>query len=87
MSRNLRIGAALMAAGGVAALAIGVAAGSGIAPARTPGGSQASLATQLAQARLATAKYATNLGRAKADGYGIITRMIPNMGFKASNHW
>ena len=39
------------------------------------------LATQLARARLATAKYATNLGAAKADGYQIITRMIPDMGY------
>jgi hypothetical protein len=45
----------------------------------------AKLASQLAQARLATAKYATNLGRAKADGYGIITRMIPSMGWHFMN--
>jgi hypothetical protein len=32
-------------------------------------------------ARLATAKYVTNLARAKANGYRIITRMIPNMGY------
>ena len=38
------------------------------------------LIDQLAQARLATAKYATNLKAAKADGYMIITRMIPDMG-------
>lgn len=43
------------------------------------------LAGKLAQARLATAKYATNLGRAKADGYGIITRMIPSMGWHFMN--
>ncbi len=47
--------------------------------------STSSLATQLALARLATAKYATNLGRAKADGYGIITRMIPSMGWHFMN--
>jgi len=45
----------------------------------------ASLAGRLALARLATAKYATNLGRAKADGYGIITRMIPSMGWHYMN--
>jgi hypothetical protein len=44
-----------------------------------------SLAKQLAAARIATAKYATNLGRAKADGYGIITRMIPSMGWHYMN--
>jgi hypothetical protein len=43
------------------------------------------LATRLAVARLATAKYATNLARAKADGYGIITRMIPDMGYHFLN--
>jgi hypothetical protein len=45
----------------------------------------ASLASQLATARLATAKYATNLGAAKADGYQIITRMIPDMGWHFLN--
>jgi hypothetical protein len=43
------------------------------------------LATQLASARLATAKYATNLRAAKADGYQIITRMIPDMGWHYLN--
>jgi hypothetical protein len=43
------------------------------------------LATQLASARLATAKYATNLHAAKADGYQIITRMIPDMGWHYLN--
>jgi hypothetical protein len=43
------------------------------------------LAAQLAAARLATAKYATNLGRAKADGYQLITRMIPDMGWHYLN--
>jgi len=40
---------------------------------------------QLAAARLATAKYATDLGKAKADGYRIITMMMPNMGFHFMN--
>jgi hypothetical protein len=43
------------------------------------------LATQLARARLATARYATNLRAAKADGYQIITRMIPDMGWHFLN--
>lgn len=43
------------------------------------------LATQLARARLATGRYATNLGAAKADGYQIITRMIPDMGWHFLN--
>jgi len=41
--------------------------------------------TKLAMARLATAKYATDLERAKADGYTIITPMIPNMGYHFLN--
>jgi hypothetical protein len=45
----------------------------------------ASLASQLARARLATGKYATNLAAAKADGYQIITRMIPDMGWHFLN--
>jgi hypothetical protein len=45
----------------------------------------ASLASQLATARLATARYATNLQAAKADGYQIITRMIPDMGWHFLN--
>jgi hypothetical protein len=45
----------------------------------------ASLASQLATARLATARYATSLAAAKADGYQIITRMIPDMGWHYLN--
>ena len=43
------------------------------------------LASQLARARLATARYATNLHAAKADGYQILTRMIPDMGYHFLN--
>jgi hypothetical protein len=43
------------------------------------------LASQLAVARAATTKYVSNLGRAKADGYQIITKMIPNMGYHFLN--
>jgi hypothetical protein len=43
------------------------------------------LAAQLARARLATARYATNLRAAKAAGYQIITRMIPDMGYHYLN--
>lgn len=43
------------------------------------------LTADVVAGRLATAKYATNLGRAKADGYGIITRMIPDMGYHFLN--
>ena len=44
-------------------------------PAPTP-----RLAGDLAAARTATAKYATDLGRARRDGYRILTRMIPGLG-------
>jgi hypothetical protein len=43
------------------------------------------LAAQLAEARLATAKYATNLALAKKQGYGVITQMIPDMGWHFMN--
>ncbi len=46
---------------------------------------QRHLTQQLAEARLATAKYATNLRKAKADGYEIITPMMPNMGIHFLN--
>ena len=43
------------------------------------------LASSLARARLGTAKYVNNLAAAKADGYGIITKMIPDMGYHFMN--
>jgi len=43
------------------------------------------LVSALAKARLATAKYSTSLATAKAAGYGIITKMIPDMGFHYMN--
>jgi hypothetical protein len=44
-----------------------------------------SLAADIAAARQATAKYVTNLRAAKADGYMIITKMIPSMGYHFLN--
>jgi hypothetical protein len=49
------------------------------------GGRGQELATQLARARLATGRYATSLDAAKAAGYQIITRMIPDMGWHYLN--
>lgn len=43
------------------------------------------LADPLARARAATAKYANDLEAAKADGYRIITKMIPDMGYHFLN--
>ena len=45
----------------------------------------AAFAKQLATLRVATAKYVNNLTLAKHDGYGIITKMIPNMGYHYMN--
>jgi hypothetical protein len=43
------------------------------------------LAASIAKARLATAKYVNSLPAARADGYRIITPMIPDMGFHFMN--
>jgi len=43
------------------------------------------LTKDIAEARKATAKYATNLAKAQADGYKIITKMMPNMGYHFLN--
>ena len=43
------------------------------------------LAEPFAQAKAATAKYATDLDAAKADGYRIITQMMPDMGYHYLN--
>jgi hypothetical protein len=55
----------------------------GGAPAAAAGKSK--LANQVAAARFATKKYAFGLRKAKANGYGIITRMIPDMGWHFMN--
>ena len=46
---------------------------------------QAALAADVLAARQGTAKYASNLALAKANGYGIITKMIPDMGYHYLN--
>ena len=70
----------------VAALSTWAAAG-GSATRQAAAGArpQSTLVEQLALARIATAKYVGDLQRAKADGYGIITKMIPNMGYHFMN--
>jgi hypothetical protein len=72
--------AAVLAAGatGLALLPSGEAS-----PAATT--DQQALANSLQQARLATAKYAFNVDRARADGYKIITPNMPGMGFHFLN--
>ena len=62
-------------------------------PARAAGGHHVTatahhaggLTHKLAQMRVATAKYVTNLRRAKKDGYGIITQAMPGMGYHYLN--
>lgn len=66
-----------------AAAAAAVVASAAAAPATHR--SSTALAQELSAARLATAKYVSNLGLAKENGYGIITRMIPNMGWHYLN--
>jgi hypothetical protein len=44
-----------------------------------------SLSSEVLAARMATAKYATNLKLAEKNGYGIITRQVMNMGWHFMN--
>jgi hypothetical protein len=72
-----------------AAVATFASAGSRpVAPAKTHASSQATAAAvvdAIAKARLGTAKYVTDLDAAKADGYAVITKMIPDMGWHFLN--
>jgi hypothetical protein len=80
------VGVVAVAAGAFWAVAASTATRPATSPTRTASSEVSSvLVAQLAQARLATAKYVNNLGLAKADGYRIITRMIPNMGYHFMN--
>jgi hypothetical protein len=85
--RGLFVGAVVAAA---LVWVVGIASATtptGSASARTAAGSaaQATLVKQLALARMATAKYVSDLEQAKKDGYVIITKMIPNMGYHFLN--
>ena len=67
-------------------VAASASAGPRISGPRAMGAAKASpLTADVVAGRLATAKYATNLARAKADGYGIITQTIPDMGYHFLN--
>jgi hypothetical protein len=93
------IAIAAVVLGGAAAAGVAVAStrsdASASAPARHEGMMMMSMASstqaaalpaqQLARARLATAKYANDLGAAKADGYSILTQLIPGMGYHFIN--
>jgi hypothetical protein len=69
-------GVGLVIAAAVSILAVGTGSA---APRATQ------LDTQLAAARTATAKYVDDLALAKKNGYEIITRMIPSMGYHFMN--
>ncbi len=72
----------------LALLVIATAVWAGSAPFAAAGAQPAlrpDVVAAVAKARLATAKYATDLERARADGYTIITPMIPNMGYHFLN--
>ncbi len=73
----------------VTALVAGVAASASFGAAADPPQAAVAHASRLtadvAAGRLATAKYVNNLARAEADGYVIIARMIPEMGYHFLN--
>ncbi len=69
----------------VLVLIAATAGSAGIATSNAQPAADKTTIAQLAAARVATAKYATNLARAKADGFTIITPMIPNMGYHFLN--
>jgi hypothetical protein len=83
MSTTKRWAAAVVVVGALLSTTAAVAQSSPRATATKA--SPSTLVTQLAAARIATAKYVGNLNLAKENGYGIITRMIPNMGYHYMN--
>jgi hypothetical protein len=83
MKRSIGVGVLLAAA--VTAAVVGASSASAKHRASTAPATNAALVKDIALARVATAKYVNSLARAKADGYGIITQMIPNMGIHYMN--
>ena len=89
--RTVRGPAALIAIALVSAALAGVTALASARQASRPAQRTAAAATSsrltadVEAARLATARYANNLSAARAAGYQIITRMIPNMGYHFLN--
>jgi hypothetical protein len=76
---------ALAAVSAASVVAVSSSGAAGHSPAATSVTVAPGFASRLAQARVATAKYVTNLAAAKANGYGIITKMIPDMGYHFMN--
>ena len=85
MRRVTILALAVVTAAGFAALASAGPAAHRHDMSAMAGTTSQALAAQLADARLATAKYATNLALAKRNGYGVITQMIPDMGWHFMN--
>src|SRR2546430_17421937 len=83
--RRIMVITALLAVSGGAAFAYASPGAARPAAAARSAAVDPGLAVSLSRARLATAKYATNLEAAKADGYQIITKMIPDMGWHFLN--
>lgn len=77
--RRAVLGVALLAAAAVPA-AMAMPASKGGSHRAAP-----SLSSEVLAARMATAKYATNLKLAEKNGYGIITRQVMNMGWHFMN--
>ncbi len=70
---------------GFIVLVVGVAGGTGLHPVQAQSPVNPDVVTKVSLARQATAKYAMDVEKAKADGYMIITQMIPNMGYHFLN--
>ena len=86
MRRLTMLGLATVAAAAFASLALAAAPAHRHDTSKMSGSAASQkLAAQLALGRLATAKYATNLALAKKNGYGVITQMIPDMGWHFMN--
>lgn len=84
--RKLTIGgASILAASILTAFAAAATPAHRHGASATTGTASPKLAAQVALSRLATSKYVTNLALAKKDGYGVITQMIPNMGWHFLN--
>jgi hypothetical protein len=83
--RKLILSAAVLAVWAAGAAVWATAATDKPAMRKAPATYSESFAATLSKARVATAKYVTNLGAAKAAGYNIITKMIPDMGIHYMN--
>jgi hypothetical protein len=81
--RRPRVAAAITAVLAAAATGLLLLPSGEASPAATS--DQAALANSLQQARIATAKYAFDLDRARSDGYRVITPNMPDMGFHFLN--